>query len=300
MADWLKAIPEPRDKLQSRILAWTVCPLLAAACLPLLIFMASHQNIGPFLRLAFGLSLTFGLIVWALHAGTGPAAFCGSTICFLVTAGTGSIQKWPTVSGVAPMITLFILTFLATRAGKRRKVAAGLAEGPRGRNASQVIANLGASGLVVIASYFGVFDPFSKGGGLIAFSAYAGPAMLLAVFAEATADTVASEIGQAFGGQPVMLWTNRSVAPGADGAVTALGTAAGLTGAAIVVLIGTWSMHLRPAQAVAAFLGGGAGLFFDSLLGATVERRGWLGNDLVNFSSTVFAALVALAILDLR
>ena len=32
--------------------------------------------------------------------------------------------------------------------------------------------------------------------------------------------------------------------------------------------------------------------FFDSLLGATVERRGWLGNDLVNFASTVFAAML--------
>jgi uncharacterized membrane protein len=35
-------------------------------------------------------------------------------------------------------------------------------------------------------------------------------------------------------------------------------------------------------------------LFFDSLLGATVERRGWLGNDLVNFSSTAFTAALAL------
>jgi uncharacterized membrane protein len=37
-----------------------------------------------------------------------------------------------------------------------------------------------------------------------------------------------------------------------------------------------------------------AGLFFDSLLGATVERRGWIGNDAVNFASTGFAAAIAL------
>jgi uncharacterized membrane protein len=43
-------------------------------------------------------------------------------------------------------------------------------------------------------------------------------------------------------------------------------------------------------------VGACAGLFFDSLLGATVERRGWLGNDLVNFCSTLFAALVAEAL----
>ncbi len=43
------------------------------------------------------------------------------------------------------------------------------------------------------------------------------------------------------------------------------------------------------------FAAGVGGLFFDSLLGATVERKGWIGNDLVNFSSTAFAAAVALA-----
>jgi uncharacterized membrane protein len=48
------------------------------------------------------------------------------------------------------------------------------------------------------------------------------------------------------------------------------------------------------------FGAGIGGLVFDSWLGATVERRGWLGNDLVNFSSTVFAAGVAGVIRSLR
>jgi len=39
-----------------------------------------------------------------------------------------------------------------------------------------------------------------------------------------------------------------------------------------------------------------AGLFFDSFLGATIERRGWIGNDLVNFTSTLVAALIATAL----
>ena len=45
------------------------------------------------------------------------------------------------------------------------------------------------------------------------------------------------------------------------------------------------------------------GLFFDSLLGATLERIGWLNNDAVNFLSTASAAgsaLVLLAILALQ
>jgi uncharacterized membrane protein len=43
----------------------------------------------------------------------------------------------------------------------------------------------------------------------------------------------------------------------------------------------------------AAALGAVGGLFVDSLLGATIERRGWLNNDAVNFLSTLAAALIA-------
>jgi len=39
------------------------------------------------------------------------------------------------------------------------------------------------------------------------------------------------------------------------------------------------------------------GLLFDSLLGATLERRGWLNNDAVNFLSTASAAGFALGLL---
>jgi uncharacterized membrane protein len=39
------------------------------------------------------------------------------------------------------------------------------------------------------------------------------------------------------------------------------------------------------------------GLLFDSLLGATLERRGWLNNDAVNFLSTAGAASFALGLL---
>jgi uncharacterized protein (TIGR00297 family) len=119
----------------------------------------------------------------------------------------------------------------------------------------------------------------------------------LAALAEATADTVSSEIGQAFGGQPVMLTTMRRVDAGVDGAVSLLGTAAGVAAGAVVVLAGQWALRLTPKDAAVALAGGVAGLFFDSLLGATVERKGWLGNDLVNFASTLFAAGVAFGLM---
>ena len=37
------------------------------------------------------------------------------------------------------------------------------------------------------------------------------------------------------------------------------------------------------------------GLLFDSLLGATLERKGWLGNDAVNFLSTLSTSIFLVA-----
>lgn len=47
----------------------------------------------------------------------------------------------------------------------------------------------------------------------------------------------------------------------------------------------------------ASWTAGVFGLFFDSLLGATLERKGWLNNDGVNFLSTASAAAFALALI---
>jgi uncharacterized membrane protein len=60
------------------------------------------------------------------------------------------------------------------------------------------------------------------------------------------------------------------------------------------------TLGLTPWQALAAGMGAVGGLFVDSLLGATAERRGWLNNDAVNFLSTVAAAVLAMALFLLR
>ena len=293
MAEWRKVIPEGRDRLQSKVLVW-VGGLLLVLPLPFLATMAIHSaDFRMLLFIAIGISLTFGVLVWVLRAATPMAAFLGALICLLVI--TGSVYKGlpPFRSGLAPLMLLFVLTFAATEAGRRRKVQLGVAEGKRGRNAAQIIANLGAGGLVMVGGFFEVFDSLCGHGGLVGFSMFAVPVGLLAALCEATADTVSSEIGQAFGGTPVMLTTFRRVEAGTDGAVTVLGTIAGIAGAAVVAGVGMWGMRMGFAAAAIGFAGGVMGLFFDSLLGATVERKGWLGNDLVNFSSTVFAVVAA-------
>lgn len=150
-----------------------------------------------------------------------------------------------------------------------------MAEPRRGRRAAQIVANLGVAGLC--------------GAGV----SVAWFAACLAALAEATADTVSSEMGQALGGATWMITTGRRVSAGTDGGVSLMGTVLGVVAAAVVAaasaLIGAISFQI----ALIVFIAGVAGLLFDSVLGATVERRGWMGNDWVNFASTAFAAALA-------
>ena len=304
---WKKTIPEARDRLQSRMLVWVAGTLLVLdAILELqqayLLWGTDRTGELTLIARIVGISVAFACLVLALRAATVAGALFGGMICLTLVSGTASSRYTIARSGLAPLVLLFVLTFLSTRAGRRVKAKAGLAEKRRGRSAAQVIANLSIAALsvsslglaLVLRSGLCCGTPYSTAGLFAAMML-----MCLAALVEATADTVSSEIGQAFGGRPVMVLSLRRVEPGTDGAVTLLGSIAGIAAGALVAAVGMWALRLRPAEAAIALVAGVGGLFFDSLLGATVERRGWIGNDLVNFSSTVFAAAAAVGLLAL-
>jgi uncharacterized protein (TIGR00297 family) len=291
--EWRKAIPQERDRRQSRVLAGVVGLLLAGLSADVVRRAATLGIRFPaFVLETFALSAGFAFVVRSLRAATLGGAVCGGLICLLMTFWTGIWTASVVRSGLVPLVLLFLLTFLATRVGRQRKAMAGLAEGRRGRNAAQVIANLSMAAICVspwTAWVLGRETSWMLTGGAI----WMMKTMALAALVEATADTVSSEIGQAFGGRPVMITTMRRVEAGADGAVTLLGSCAGIAGGAAVALAGGWAMRLHAAAVMIALVAGICGLFFDSLVGATLERRGWIGNDVVNFASTAFAAAVA-------
>jgi uncharacterized protein (TIGR00297 family) len=290
---WRKAISRERDETQSRMLMGGIGLLLAGLSLDTFRWAAVYGARFPvFVAEAIGVSVLFALAVVRLRAATTGGAVCGGMICLLVTFWTGVRTASIGRSGLTPLALLFVLTFLATRAGRQRKAKVGLAEARRGRNAAQVIANLAVAGICV-SPLTGWVLSGETAGMLAAGSVVMMKTMCLAALVEATADTVSSEIGQAFGGQPVMVTSLRHVAAGTDGAVTVLGSGAGVLGGAMVAGAGAWAMHLESRAAGVALGAGICGLFFDSLVGATLERRGWLGNDLVNFASTIFAAALA-------
>jgi uncharacterized protein (TIGR00297 family) len=301
---WRKAIPQARDQLQSRVLVWVVGFVLAPETFSILrqVYSTwSGQNADEHVLLVeiVGISVVFAGLVLTLRAATVAGALFGGVICFLLVTGTASSQYKIVQSALAPLTLLFVLTFFATRAGRRVNAPAELAEKRHGRSAAQVVANLSVSALSV--SSFGL-SLITRGQVLTGNWYYknwvwsAITMMCLAAMVEATADTVSSEIGRAFGGRPVMLLTLQRVNPGVDGAVTLLGSLAGIAGGAFVAVVGMWALRLRPSQAAIALFAGICGLFFDSFLGATVERRGWIGNDLVNFTSTLFAAILAVVL----
>jgi uncharacterized protein (TIGR00297 family) len=97
-----------------------------------------------------------------------------------------------------------------------------------------------------------------------------------------------------------MITTLRSADPGTDGGITFAGTIAGIAAGAIVAALGTFAVYPELRFFMIATAGAVFGLFFDSLLGATLERRGWLNNDAVNFLSTVSAAGLALSLAAFR
>jgi uncharacterized protein (TIGR00297 family) len=313
--EWRKAIPEGRDRVQSRVLVWIGVPVLIYLTVSIIrwvvvsetgYLLLNRSNSG--LLRATIVSVIFTYAAWQLRAATPLAAVCGGMICLLLTEfSQGPAGASVFCSGLSPLILLFVLTFVCTRLGRVRKATAGLAESRKGRSTAQVIANLGVAALfsspwsVFIAGWvvtFGSAQAFTYSGrqGHVLFMQFLWLPMLAAL-AEATADTVSSEIGQVFGGTPFMLTTLRRVSPGTDGGISLLGTFAGIASAALIAAIGVPALGMSPAECAIAFAAGVAGLFFDSLLGATVERKGWVGNDLVNFISTAFAAGVSLVII---
>lgn len=219
-------------------------------------------------------SAAFAVAARILRSVSLSGAVAGAVVTFLLWIA------WPPLFIVE--FSVFVLTAAATRAGYRRKQQLGTAEKREGRSASQVLANLAvATASALLATY--LHQP------LLMFGC-AG------AFAEAAADTLSSEMGQALGAEPVLITTIQPVPVGTDGGVSGPGTLAGIA-AALVVSGVTVLVHAVPGHgfAIAAFAGI-VGMLFDSVLGATLERVRALNNDQVNFSSTLFAAALAVLI----
>ncbi|GFO96202.1 TIGR00297 family protein [groundwater metagenome] len=183
------------------------------------------------------------------------------------------------------LLAFFILGGLFTRYKYEFKKSRGIAESRGGvRGYKNVFSNsLAALALAVV---YKVFPSHA----MLLLPAYLGS------IATATGDTLASEIGQTCEGEPRMITTLKKVRPGTDGGVTALGEFAAFAGACAIALLSIMFIKNDPALAFAVVAGGFIGTNIDSVLGATLQQKGYLSNNGVNLFATISGAIVSAVI----
>ena len=218
---------------------------------------------------------------------TPAAALAGGLIGALVYAGTG----YP---GLLLLALFFLLGTAATAWKKKDKLRIrGNAAHQSTRNTGQVIANGGTAAILgLLAALIPAEKPL--------FSL-----MLAASLSSATGDTLSSELGMLYGRRPFNILTGKREEKGLDGVISLEGLLIGIAGSAVIAA--AWLALKGPSPLGSAaienaagwwcfwiiLLSGLLGNLADSLLGATLERKGLLSNDAVNFCNTMIAALGA-------
>ena len=118
----------------------------------------------------------------------------------------------------------------------------------------------------------------------------------VATLAASLSDSLSHEIGVVFGGQPRLITTWQLVEPGENGGISLAGSVVGIVAAFGFAGLATFAGLMGSGGALLAATAACAGNLGDSLLGATVERRGLLANDGVNFSAVFFAGAIVLLV----
>lgn len=203
-----------------------------------------------------------------------PASLAAGLVGFLTFAGTG-------YTGLLLLGAFFILGTLATSHKKalKAKIQPNGVH-PETRKAGQVFANGGVAALLAVLA---MVDPVHTRTYIM---------MLAASLASATSDTLSSELGMVYGRNCYNILTFKREPRGLDGVISLEGTLFGIAGAVAIAVIYSLAAGFDNRSLFVA-LAGILGNLADSMLGASLERRRYIGNDVVNFLNTLFAALLA-------
>ncbi|MET1124913.1 MAG: TIGR00297 family protein [Archaeoglobaceae archaeon] len=129
-------------------------------------------------------------------------------------------------------------------------------------------------------------------------SSYGFTPAFVASVATALADTMASEVGKT--ADNVYLITNlKPVKPGESGGVSAIGELAALAGCALTAVTAYALGMVDLVEALAVVASSFVGVHVDSLLGATLEKKGYLTNSGVNLLGTLSGGLLCFALTTL-
>ncbi len=230
------------------------------------------------LALVLVLCTVLSLMAWKFQLMTTSGALASFGVGMVI--GTFGSWKWLLV-----LIAFAILGFAATKYQFSSKKEMGVQEGNGGeRTHRNVIANAFVPAMIAILTW-----ATGMQGEPLANVTY------LASVAVAASDTIASELG-VLSKRTYLITTRELVPTGIDGGVSLSGTAWALVGAFVAAIVGWTIMEpgslLSPLWIIAG-AAGFIGCVLDSVIGATLERRGMIGKLGNNMTTMAIGALLA-------
>ncbi|MBP7299612.1 MAG: DUF92 domain-containing protein [Methanoculleus sp.] len=178
------------------------------------------------------------------------------------------------------MLTFFIIGAAATRYRYADKERFGVAQEHGG-----------------VRGYFNVFaNGLVATGGAILYGITGNPAfaaLFMSSVASAAADTAASEIGVT-GKTPYLITTFKPVPRGTNGGVTLRGEVAAILASIIVAAVALVMGVADPKLAIVTVIAGFIGTNVDSVVGATLENSGRIGNSGTNLTATFFGGVAGM------
>lgn len=215
----------------------------------------------------------FAGLSWRTRTLTLSGAIAGG----LLAASLIGLGGW---AWAVPGFAFFLLSSAISRLApaSNPEQEARLAERETDPSADRTLRQVLANGGVGWACLMAAFAIPTESGALVSSALYAA---FLGAFAAAASDTWATEIGAWAPARPVSLRSFRRVPPGTSGAVSGLGTIAGVAGALCIAGLGTGAAARTGVLAgtdLGSFLAlvalaGVAGMLADSLAGATIQAR---------------------------
>jgi len=214
------------------------------------------------------------LIALAFMSGKIDAkgAIVGGLICLSITLGSG-------LKYIAFLAFFFLVGTLASQWKMDVKLRLGLAQDNEGkRTVVHAWSNGGVAGILAAINWLLTGHDMLLTG------------MMISSIAAATADTLSSEFGNVHGTKYYNILSGKPGVCGRDGVISMEGLIFGLTGSFLCgflygILV-DWNIMILLIS-VSGFIG----TLVDSVLGASLQRKGFIDNHQVNFLMTLAGAL---------